>query len=145
MTALGRPRDRRTRVSASYAEALRRKSEAGCRLALSDSTRVARVAKGCKSRLAVAYPGLAYGPARLRADFVGPDPETREQARSERGAYRDIGGIAPSRDEDAPDARRVVASIECVPCAAQVRLDHPEKSMGASDAGTPMSPRYPVQ
>jgi hypothetical protein len=36
---------------------------------------------------------------------------------------RHIGGVAALRDENAPDARRIVARIEAVPTAAQLDLD----------------------
>ena len=36
---------------------------------------------------------------------------------------RDIGSVAAMRDEDAADARRIIARIESVPAPAQIDLD----------------------
>src|SRR6187551_3086823 len=59
----------------------------------------------------------------INLNLVGPDAEALERAGAERGGDRDVGGVAPARDQDAPGARLVVAWIERVPGAAQVRLE----------------------
>src|SRR6185436_13208232 len=62
------------------------------------------------------------GTLRAARDLVGPDAEALERARAESGGDRDVG-VAPACDQDAPGAGLVVAWIEGVPGAAQVRLE----------------------
>src|SRR6478735_4923178 len=55
-------------------------------------------------------------------DLVGPDLEADECVRPERLGDRDIGSIAPLRNQDATDPRHVVARIEGAPMAADIGL-----------------------
>src|SRR5581483_6483243 len=60
--------------------------------------------------------------ARLRR-FIGPHPERLERIGAEGRADGDVGGIAAACDQDAPDARLVVARIEGVPGAAEIGFE----------------------
>src|SRR5580704_664256 len=55
--------------------------------------------------------------------FVGPDPKGLQRVGSEGRGDRHVGRVAAARDEDAPDARRVVARIERVPGRPEVSLE----------------------
>src|SRR5450432_230212 len=55
--------------------------------------------------------------------FVGPDPKGLQRVWSEGGRDRNVGGVATARDEDASDARGVVARIERVPGRPEVSLE----------------------
>ena len=78
---------------------------------------------------------------RRKTRLVGPHPERLEDVRTERVDERNIGGVAPARDQDAADARHVVAGVEGVPLAAEEASNQALKSIGAGSGGTPMSPR----
>src|SRR6516164_4990132 len=54
--------------------------------------------------------------------LVRNDLEARERTRSEGSNDCHIGGIATARHQNAPDTRRVVASIERVPAPAEIDL-----------------------
>src|SRR4051812_49935244 len=69
-------------------------------------------------------------------DLVGPDLEAREPIGAERGADRHIGGIASARDEDAADARRVVAGGDPVALPARGNL-RPTRGMPPRPAPRP--------
>src|SRR5258706_16115204 len=56
-------------------------------------------------------------------DDVGPDLEAVELVRTEGARQCNVAGIPAPRDQNAPDARGVVARIEGVPAAAEVRLE----------------------
>ena len=43
--------------------------------------------------------------------------------RPERVDQRNVGGVASARDQDTADARHVMARIERVPFAAEIRLE----------------------
>src|SRR6266700_4682283 len=55
--------------------------------------------------------------------LVGPYPKALQGVGSEGGGDGDVGGVAPARDEDTPDARDVVSRVEGVPGAAQIGLE----------------------
>src|SRR4029079_8932975 len=64
------------------------------------------------------------GPSALRKiasaalDRVGPDAEALERARAESGGDRDVGSVAPARDQDAHGAPLGAAEIAGRACAA---------------------------
>ena len=92
---------------------------------------LARRGKGARPR----HPSAETGPAhRLRwgpADQPGAaecvssvhDAERLEDVRTERVDERNIGGVASTRDQDAADARHVVARVEGVPLAAEEHVE----------------------
>jgi hypothetical protein len=67
--------------------------------------------------------GEPGGSGRGGADLVRPDPEALQGVGAERGADGHVRRVAPAGDEDAADARRVVARVEGVPAAAQVGVE----------------------
>ncbi len=73
-------------------------------------------------------PGNGCGARRLEVRRVGlrllgPNLEALEDRRPKGARDRGIGRVPAARDQDATDARRVVARIECVPGAAQVGFE----------------------
>jgi hypothetical protein len=80
----------------------------------------------------------------LIGDLVGPYLEKPQGFRPERSADGDIGRIAASSDHQSSDPAGIVSRVERVPAAVQKNFQQPAKSIGASIAGTPISPRYPV-
>ena len=83
--------------------------------------------------------------AQLGANLFGADSKLLQRVRAEGGADRDVGGIAATGDQDAADARRLCRASKVYQRPPRYASNQPEKSMGAADGGTPMSPRYPVQ
>src|SRR5204863_7904140 len=60
-------------------------------------------------------------------DLVGPHSEAVERVQSERGADGYVGGVAPTCDEYAANARSVVAGIEHVPLTTEKGLEPARK------------------
>src|SRR5262249_9419274 len=58
-----------------------------------------------------------------RRDLVGVHGEALEHVRTEGGAERHVGGVAPARHHDPADAGNVVPGIERVPPAAEIDLE----------------------
>ena len=56
-------------------------------------------------------------------DLVGPHLEADQRVRPEGLGDRNVGGVAPLRDQDAADPRHVVARIEHLPVAADIGLE----------------------
>src|SRR5579863_468135 len=79
------------------------------------SRRVIRHAHGRSLRLAVG--------ASPRSDFVGKDLKAFERIGAEGRDDGDIRGVAPSRYEDAPNARHVIARIERIPSTAYIHIE----------------------
>src|SRR3984885_12031178 len=59
----------------------------------------------------------------IRRHFIRPDAEPRQDCRTKAMGQRHVRGIAALRDEDAADARRIVARVEHVPTAAEIDFD----------------------
>src|SRR4051812_31985209 len=68
-------------------------------------------------------PGTRRPAARSSGDLVGPDAESQQRIGPEGRADSDVRGVTAARDQDAPDARDVVAGIEGVPGAAQIGFE----------------------
>src|ERR1700722_13236008 len=72
-----------------------------------------------------------------RRNLVRIDLEADECVRTERAADGGIGRIATARNQYPPDARDIIAGIEGVPSASQIRLEPAGKvhrSIGRRDA-----------
>src|SRR4029079_3418317 len=71
-------------------------------------------------RFAAAQPS---GHGHLLFHLVGDDLERGERMRAERGRDGHVGGVAPTRDENAANTRNIVARIERVPAAVEEHLE----------------------
>src|ERR1700759_1291407 len=63
------------------------------------------------------------GRLRELRDLVGPHLEADQRVRPESLGDRNVGGIAPLRDQHAADPGLVVAGIEGVPAAVEIGLE----------------------
>lgn len=66
----------------------------------------------------------------VRTDLIRPHLEAFQRRRPEAGCERDIRRVSASGDQDAPDAGRIVASIEGVPSVAEIGLEPGRKVHG---------------
>src|SRR5450432_2121834 len=85
-------------------------------------------------RIQVTTPPLNQIWDRLARHGVGPNREARERAVAEGRAEGRVGGVSPTRDHDAPDARDIVTSVERVPLSVQVRLEPAREIHGSCRA-----------
>jgi len=74
------------------------------------------------------------------AKLVGPDPEALQCVVTERGADRDVAGVAATRDQHPAIRRVLLRASKVYQRPPRYASNQPAKSIGPS-AGTPMSPR----
>ena len=86
------------------------------------------------------------GPITSPWQHLCPHREFLKRIRSERRSDRYVRGIPTARDQYAADAGCIVARVKRVPPTADKGLEPAcEIHRRSAEAGTPISPRYPVQ